>query len=564
MDKKLKQRDDLSIVIAGEAGQGIETIEIILTKLLKRAGYNVFATKEYMSRVRGGTNSIEIRISSRPVACFANRIDIVFPLDKKAIIRLKPRMTEKTIIVGDKKALATDEKIIDIPFLDLAESIGNPIFANIIAVGFAIGLLDIGQDVLLLFLSEYFSKKGKEIIDQNVRAGRIGWDLGQEKQKSLDISSEIKRDISVANEFIINGHQAISLGAIAGGCNFISSYPMSPSTGVLTFMAQQGENFGIVVEQAEDEISAINMGLGSWYAGGRAMVTTSGGGFALMTEGISLAGCIESPMVIHLAQRPGPATGLPTRTEQGDLELALYAGHGEFPRVIYAPGNIQDAYLCAYKAFVIADKYQVPVIILTDQFLLDSYYNISDLPKITEEIKNHIIKTKTEYKRYQLTENGISDRGIPGYGEGIVCVDSDEHDEGGYITEDFDTRIAMVDKRLKKGELLKKEILEPEFYGDQDYEKLVVGWGSTHHVILEAMHLKENNGIGYLYFKQIYPLSEIIEEYWKKSKEVIFVENNATGQFEKLVRREFGLSANRHIRKYNGLPFSVEEVFEQL
>jgi len=564
MDKKLKQRDDLSIVIAGEAGQGIETIEIILTKLLKRAGYNVFATKEYMSRVRGGTNSIEIRISSRPVACFVNRIDIVFPFDKKAIMRLKPRMTEKTLIVGDKKAFDTDERIIDIPFLDLAESIGDPIFANIIAVGFAISLLDIGQDVLLLFLSEYFSKKGKEIIDQNVRAGRIGWDLGQEKQKSLEISFEIKKDISVANEFIINGHQAISLGAITGGCNFISSYPMSPSTGVLTFMAQQGENFGIVVEQAEDEISAINMGLGSWYAGGRAMVTTSGGGYHLMTEGISLAGCIESPMVIHLAQRPGPATGLPTRTEQGDLELALYAGHGEFPRVIYTPGNIQDAYLCAYKAFEMADKYQVPVIILTDQLLLDSYYNISGLPKITEEIKNHIIKTKTEYKRYQLTENGISDRGIPGYGEGIVCVDSDEHDERGYITEDFDTRIAMVDKRLKKGELLKQEILEPEFYGDPDHEKLVVGWGSTHHVILEAMRLKENNGIGYLYFKQIYPLSEIIEEYWKKSKEVIFVENNATGQFEKLIKREFGLSANRHIRKYNGLPFSVEEIFEQL
>ena len=564
MDKKLKQRDDLSIVIAGEAGQGIETIEIILTKLLKRAGYNVFAAKEYMSRVRGGTNSIGIRISSRPVACFVNRIDIVFPLDKKAIMRLKPRMTEKTIIVGDKKALATDEKIIDIPFLDLAESIGNPIFANIIAVGFAIGLLDIGQDVLLLFLSEYFSKKGKEIIDQNVRAGQIGWDLGQEKQKSLDISFEIKKDISVANEFIINGHQAISLGAIAGGCNFIPSYPMSPSTGVLTFMAQQGENFGIVVEQAEDEISAINMGLGSWYAGGRSMVTTSGGGFALMTEGISLAGCIESPMVIHLAQRPGPATGLPTRTEQGDLELALYAGHGEFPRVIYAPGNIQDAFLCAYKAFELADKYQVPVIILTDQLLLDSYYNISGLPIITEEIKNLIIKTQAGYKRYQITENGISDRGIPGYGEGFVCVDSDEHDEGRYITEDFDTRIAMVDKRLKKGELLKQEILEPEFYGDQDYEKLVVGWGSTNHVILEAMRSKENNGIGYLYFKQIYPLSEKIEEYWKRSKEVIFVENNATGQFEKLIRREFGLSANRHIRKYNGLPFSVEEVFEQL
>ena len=564
MKSKTVYQNDFTIVLAGEAGQGIQTIELILTKILKRAGYNCFATKEYMSRVRGGTNSTEIRVASYPIASFVNRIDLFLPLDKKAFQRLKTRISDKTLIVGDKNNMNLSGDIIDIPFQELGKKIGNPMFANTIAVGFAIGLLDIERNMMTDFLAQFFSDKGNEIIDKNIRAGQIGWDIGQEKRGSLSLAFEIKRNNSINEELIMSGTQAVALGVIAGGCNFVSSYPMSPSTGVLTFLAQHGEEFGIIVEQAEDEISAINMGLGSWYAGGRAMATTSGGGFALMSEGISLAGCIESPMVIHLAQRPGPATGLPTRTEQGDLELALYAGHGEFPRVIYAPGNIQDAFICAYKAFGIADKYQVPIIILTDQYLLDSYYNVSDFPKFPETVKNYIVKTKTDFKRYQLTEKGISDRGIPGYGEGLVCVDSDEHDEGGYITEDFDTRIAMVDKRLNKGELLKSEILEPEFHGDQNYKKLIIGFGSTFHAIREAMKLKGDVGIGYLYFKQVYPLSEIIKNYWEKAEDVIVIENNATGQFEKLIKREYGLSANRHIRKYSGLPFSVEEILEQL
>lgn len=564
MNKTFKCKDELSIVLAGEAGQGIQTSEFILIKILKQAGYNVFATKEYMSRVRGGTNSIEIRVGSHPVSSFVNRIDILIPFDKKALDRLSPRVSDETILVGDKKTISGNKEMLDLPLSELAKKIGNSIFTNIIASGFILGLANVKPEIIEQFLSEYFSNKGKEIIDKNIQAAKTGWDLGQKKGKSKKIFFDFEQNDCIANETLMNGNQAVALGAIAGNCNFISSYPMSPSTGVLTFLAQQGEKFSIVVEQAEDEISAINMGLGSWYAGGRAMVTTSGGGFSLMCEGISLAGCIESPMVIHLAQRPGPATGLPTRTEQGDLELALYAGHGEFPRVIYTPGNIQDAFLCARKAFEIADKYQVLVIILTDQFLLDTYYNIADFPELPEACENNIVKTASGYKRYQFSKNGVSPRGIPGYGDGIVCLDSDEHDQAGYITEDFGTRVKMVNKRLKKGELLKNEILEPEFYGDKDYRKLVVAWGSTYHPIKEALQLKEEQGIGFLYYKQVYPLSDTIKAYWEKAKEVIVIENNATGQFEKLIKREYGLSADKHIRKYNGLPFSVEEIFEQL
>ncbi|NCC50473.1 MAG: hypothetical protein EOM20_04575 [Spartobacteria bacterium] len=397
-----------------------------------------------MSRVRGGVNSTEIRISSHAVCAFIDRIDLLIPLNDKSLERLSARLTSKTLIVGDSKTLGDNNKVIDIPFLEKAKEIGSSIYANIMASCFVLGLLNIPRDMIEHFLTTYFSDKGKEIIDNNVQAAKIGWDIGREKCKELGISFQISRHDEIVNQLLINGSQAISLGAIAGGCNFVSAYPMSPSTGVLTFLAQQAETFGIVVEQAEDEISAINMGIGSWYAGGRALTTTSGGGFALMTEGLSLAGCIESPMVIHLAQRPGPATGLPTRTEQGDLEFALYGGHGEFPRVIFTPGTIQDAFLCAHKAFEIADTYQVPVIILTDQFLLDSFYNMAEFPNIPDEVTHHIVKTSHSYKRYQRSENDVSERGIPGYGDGLVCLDSDEHDENGHITEDFDTNVSDI------------------------------------------------------------------------------------------------------------------------
>ena len=294
------------------------------------------------------------------------------------------------------------------------------------------------------------------------------------------------------------------------------------------------------------------------------MVTTSGGGFALMQEGVSLAGMLELPVVIHLAQRPGPATGLPTRTEQGDLELALYSGHGEFPRIIYAPGGIQDLFYLTQRAFNLADKYQIPVVILTDEYLMDSYYNTVEFDLRKIKIEKYINKTKKNYKRYQLTENGISERGIPGWGEGLVLVDSDEHDEYGRITEDLSLRTKMVDKRLKKLKEIKKEEISPELVGNQEYEILVVGWGSTYHIIKEALEILKKDKVSFLHFKQVYPLPSETEDYLKKAKKIIMVENNATSQFSKLLKLYTGIEVEHKILKYNGLPFYVDELIVQL
>jgi len=558
----------ISLVLCGEAGRGIQTVEGLLTRIFKLGGLNVFATKEYMSRVRGGSNSTQIIISSKKVLAPLNRIDILIPLDKSALPHLKKRISKNTVILGEKEKILPEREILDVPFTRVAKEIGNPIFANIVAVGLIAAIFRINQQIPLEHTRKHFFAKGEKIIQGNITAIKRGYELASDlikKESVAQLSIPVPDpEQNIKEEIILNGAEAVSLGAISGGCNFISAYPMSPSTGVLTFLSQHAKEFNIITEQAEDEISAINMALGAWYAGARGMVTTSGGGLALMEEGVSLAGMLEMPVVIHLAQRPGPATGLPTRTEQGDLELALYSGHGEFPRIIYAPGGIQDLFYLTQRAFNLADKYQIPVFILTDEYLMDSYYNTMKFKLTKMDIERYIRKTKKNYRRYQLTKNGISDRGIPGWGEGLVLVDSDEHDEYGRITEDLNLRTKMVDKRLKKFKEIKKDEISPELVGNQEYEVLVVGWGSTYHIVKEALESFKENKVSFLHFKQIYPLPCKTEDYFKKAHKIIVVENNATSQFSKLLKLYTGVVIEHKILKYNGLPFFTDELIGQL
>ncbi len=559
----------VSIVLCGQAGQGIQTVEHLLTRIFKLAGYNVFATKEYMSRIRGGMNSTSLRIGSGSVCAPVSRIDILIPLNKGALQHVESRLSSQTLILADKETLGDDLdqtkcQSVDVPFTRTATEIGHKIYSNVVAVGAIAGLFGIDLKMAGRYVERFFSGKAGDILQKNLAALKAGFNHAAGLAKSSKIEYDITPDTIVEDQVLLNGSEAVALGAIAGGCNFIASYPMSPSTGVLAFLARHSKEFDIVAEQAEDEIAAINMGLGAWYVGARAMVTTSGGGFALMTEGVSLAGMLESPMVIHLAQRPGPATGLPTRTEQGDLELALYAGHGEFPRLILAPGTIQDAFILTQRAFNLADKYQVPVFILTDEYFMDSYYNVAapDVGKV--KVEKHIVRTSKDYKRYAFTKNGVSPRGVPGYGEGLVLVDSDEHDTEGHITEDLDIRVKMVDKRLRKGELLKADVVPPDLKGPNDYKSLIVCWGSKYPIIEEAVQKLGRDDVALLHFKQVYPLSDQTVDYLQKAERTIIVENNATAQFAKLIKLNTGIEIDCKILKYNGLSFTVEELTEKL
>jgi len=568
-DLRAQKKDEVSVVLCGEAGQGIQTVEQILARYLKLSGFHVFATKEYMSRVRGGSNSTEIRISSKRVSAYLDRIDILIPFHPGALKHVEKRITPETIVLGDKEIISKDsplevKEFIDIPFSKIASDIGGRIYVNIIAAGVVLGTVGVEQHLLTNFIREVFSKKSDDVIKRNIEAIKKGYEVGTQILNSGKIEFTIRSSPGIKDENLLNGSEAVGLGALAGGCKFLSSYPMSPSTGVMVFLSQQMDDFDIVVEQAEDEISAINMAIGASYGGARSMVTTSGGGFALMIEGVSLAGMLEIPVVIHLGQRPGPATGLPTRTEQADLELALYSGHGEFPRIILAPGNLKDAFFLTQKAFNLADKYQIPVFVLTDQYLLDSLMNLPLLDISDTRDENHVVKTYKGYKRYELTEDGISPRGIPGFGEGLVGVDSDEHDEEAHITEDLILREKMVDKRLKKLDSIKKEIIPPELVGSSNYKVLITGWGSTYNVVREALQELGREDISFLHFKQVYPLYEGTRDYLHKAQKNIIIENNATSQFGKLIKLYTGVDIEAKILKYNGLAFSVEEVAAEI
>jgi|WetSurMetagenome_2_1015567.scaffolds.fasta_scaffold00072_16 2-oxoglutarate/2-oxoacid ferredoxin oxidoreductase subunit alpha len=556
--------DDVSIVLAGPAGLGINTIEGLVSRILRLAGYNVFSTSEFMSRIRGGSNSTEIRVSSLKIATYVDKMDVLVPLDAAALRHCEKRISPKTLVLGERDLLGGAFPIVDIPFAKTAQEAGGKIYSSSVAVGVVCALFGVPGNLVSEHIKGFFGTKKPDIAEKNADAARRGHELGSALVRRGVVSISVTKDPSVKDELFLSGSDAVGLGALSAGCDFVSSYPMSPSTNVLTFLAEHKNEFGIVVEQAEDEISAVNMALGAWYAGARALATTSGGGFALMTEGISLSGMLETPVVVHVGQRPGPATGLPTRTEQADLDLVLYAGHGEFPRAVFAPGTLATAIEAVQRAFTVADKYQIPAFVLTDQYFLDSNAAMQppDLSKFT--VRKHIQKTGADYKRYALTESGLSPRGVPGYGDGIVCVDSDEHTEEGYITEDLDLRTRMVDKRFGKVNWDADDLMPPRFVGPDSLTNLVVCWGSNYFAVREALIRLGWPDTAMLHVAQVHPLHPMVDVALAKAKRVFVVENNATGQLARLLKVRLGYETHEHILKYNGVPFSVEELVEKI
>ena len=566
---------DYTLKIGGEAGQGIQTVGDTLARVFARTGYHVFTHQDYESRIRGGHNFYQVRVSDAPVAASRNRIDILVAFDRESIEVHAQEVAGQGRIIYDSAAFKKTfegPQFIDIPFSGLAmEHGGSRIMANTVAVGAVLGMLDMDMDILLNIIRETFHKKGDEVIKQNTAAAIAGYDVA--------IKQCIKCSFSASKQtnpkMLIAGVDAIGFGAVASGCKFLSAYPMTPSTGIMNYLADKEKEFGIVVEQAEDEIAAINMALGASFAGVRAMTATSGGGFALMVEGLSLAAMTETPIVIGLGQRPGPATGLPTRTEQAELQFALYTAHGDFPRVILAPGTPEQAFFLTNKAFDLTEKYQVPVIILFDQYLADSQWTGTgfDLAKLVHtdyRLRADALAQVAQYKRHAYTDSGVSPLAVPGLSKHVVVTDSDEHDEAGHIVEDAGTRAKMVEKRLlRKMPLIRQEISPPVLYGAGAPEIVLVGWGSTYGVIKEAVdELSGSRKIAMLHFSELFPFPAIDRfDYLallRKAGKTICIEHNATGQFGRLMRAETGFEFTAKIHRYDGRPFTVESLLGEL
>ena len=498
-----------------------------------------------------------------------DRVDIVVALDRESVSNYEKELSEFGRIIYDSASLKQQydrPRFLDIPFVQLAiEHDGSKIMANTVAVGAVLGMIGMDLDVLFAILKDTFKKKGEEVIKQNTAAAMAGHDYAlKECIRCPFVAAPLSKP-----KMLIAGNDAIGLGAVASGCKFYSAYPMTPSTGIMNYIAGKETDYGIIVEQAEDEIAAVNMALGASFAGARAMTGTSGGGFALMVEGLSLAAMTETPLVIALAQRPGPATGLPTRTEQGELQFALYTAHGEFPRVIFAPGTPEQAFFLTNKAFDLAEKYQITVIILTDQYLADSQWTYdgfdTSMIRYTDyRLRGDAFNKLSDYKRHAFTDGGVSPFAVPGDAKHVVVTDSDEHDEEGHIIEDAQTRVKMVEKRtFKKLPNIVREITPPLLYGNPEPEVVLAGWGSNYGVIREAVDLlSSKQKIALLHFSELYPFPSTDSfdylNVLRNSKLSICIENNATGQFARLMRAETGYEFTSRINRYDGRPFTLE------
>lgn len=557
---------DVNIRVTGGAGQGVHTAGGLLARLAVAAGHHFHATQDYMSRIRGGRNSYSVRIGEAPVRAGRAEADVALVLDPAHLPHFLPSVSPSGIVVCDLpagSAASADARVIHAPLKEMAVSAGSPILGNIAGAGVVAHALGIPVETVERVLALDFRD---DLLEKNRAAARRGSEWAQGR-----VPDSFRLPVRPFRErMILSGNEALALGAVAGGCKFAAGYPMTPGSGILLGLSADGPPLGLVFEQAEDEIAALNMAIGASWSGARAMVATSGGGFALMAEALSLAGMMETPVVVAIGMRPGPATGMPTRTAQEDLAFALAAGHGEFPRLVLSPGSVEEAYFLAHHAMEMSEAYQVPCILLTDQYLADTVVDADpgDFPALP--VTRRIVRGGDvprdgggKYLRYADTENGISPMAVPGEPGITVVADSDEHTEDGHLTEDHAARIRMVEKRARKGEALAARTLPPVLSGPPAGETALVGFGSTKGVIEETREILASEGVSAVavHLRQLEPFpARAVEEILGRCRLAFTVENNRTGQLARWIRARTGFGVAGTIGRFDGLPFTPADL----
>lgn len=569
-------RTEVSIRIGGAAGDGVASTGEIFGKTLARSGQHVYAYNSYQSVIRGGHVWFQIRGGKDPIPYVGQHADILIALNKQSVEVHAPLLTKGGVVIYDPAKVKIQESDIPegvracpMPLYELAKEFSpNPIMANTVAVGAAMQFIKAPVDKFKNVLEDQFGHKRADVVDANLKAAEAGIRYAAEKFGPLDFDLPYhdKRRI------FITGNQAIALGAMAAGCTFYSFYPMTPATSVGQYLADNGPDHGIVVKQCEDEIAVINMAIGAAYAGARSMCGTSGGGFALMVEAMGMAGITETGLVVMNSQRSGPSTGLPTKTEQGDLNLALGAGQGDYPRIILAPRTITEAYEQTIRAFHLADKWQTPVILMSDLLLSEHFETSEEFPMENASIDRGVMwDGQGEGMRYRLTDSGVSPRIVPGMENAAFIAGSDEHDEDGTLVSDvraglpdaIAVRVEQMDKRMRKLEGAKADMRLPERIGPRDAPITLVSWGSTQGAVREAMGTLKSKGIevASIEFTDVFPLDgPKVREMLEKEAFTLMIEGNYTGQLERLIRAESGWFPDDRLHKYDGEPFWPEEI----
>lgn len=556
---------DVTVKIGGSAGQGIQTVGGLLAEVAKRAGFYIMAINDFESRIRGGHSYFQIRISDQPVMAPHHKTHLLVGLTQDTFVLHSDTLEENGIVLVEK-AEEENKRTTIVPVTELAMEAGGKVMTNTVAAGAILSLLGSPFHHLKEVLEKRFSSKSEQIVTNNIKAAELGFKAVEGKSFHFSFDWNIDQEQKV----LVNGSKAVSLGAVAADCRFASFYPMSPATSIISELVPLTKDFPLVIEQAEDEIAAVNMILGASYAGVRSMTSTSGGGFCLMVEGLGLAGITETPIVIVNSQRPGPATGLPTRTAQADLQFVIHASQDEFPRFVFAPGTASEAFEKTVLAFHLAEKYQVPSIILTDQYFNDSLFIAErpfEAPAAIERflITDEDLNDPETYKRYQLTESGISPRAVPCQGKALVMASGNEHTEDGHLSEDQQNRVKMFEKRASKIPAMTSEMQAPEGF-EEDAEVLLVGWGSSKGAVFEAASILREQGlnVGSLHFTDLWPFpAEKVRSRLEKVRKFIMVELNGSAQLGSLIREQTGLGHSGAILKYDGRPFFPNEIAEQ-
>ena len=638
--------NDVTIKVGGEAGSGVLTVGHMLAKLMQRCGLQVFLTNDYPSLIKGGHNTLTVRASAQRIYALDGAPDILIALDKLTILAHAADMAPNGAIIYDSakvggpdaKSLRSDVRLLGVPLSKIAAEAGGELFFNQAAVGATLALL--GMDLALhnTLIESTFGRKGADVVGKNKQAAAAGHafiknELGAGREASggragpeaasgpgVPFGISIQPQPPVRRTLLINGNDAVCAGAVAAGVQLVAEYPMSPSSSVLHWMAAHATKYNIVVKHTEDEIAAMNWLCGAGFAGVRCMTATSGGGFSLMAEALGLAGMAEIPVVVVEDQRAGPSTGLPTYTEQADLQFALHISQGEFPRIVACPGDPAEAFYMAFDVFNMADLAQTPAIILMDKYLAESEQTVSyfkadglkinrGLLQSDEQMEDYaesappakpaiingpwavaiaagaesassegakpdgknqpmpISSSKPVFKRHLLTPSGISPRSIPGQKNGIHVCSSYEHDETGFTSEEPAMRVAMVDKRERKLRAINPMLYQPVFFGEQDAEFLLISWGSTKGVALEALKTLKSLGIGvkYMHIRYASPFAaDAVRAAIESTKRHLIVEGNSSGQMRALIREKTGLFIENFYGRYDARPLEAAEIVAQV
>jgi 2-oxoglutarate ferredoxin oxidoreductase subunit alpha len=575
-------KETFAVAIGGAAGQGVATPGNIFARIFARRGLHILAYNAYQSIIRGGHTFLTIRTGVERVTSFGDRLDLLIPLNQDTMDRHLRLLGPGAAVVYNGDDVVPGEasegvRLCPLPVRQLSGGTRNKVEQNTLALGASLSMMGVTFQPLEEMLAQQFKKKGEAVVAENVNVARAAYDYATRHFEPFQRPLP-RTDRRYA---VLTGNMALAMGGAAAGVKFYCAYPMSPSTGVLHWMASHARKAGIMVRQVEDEIGVINMAIGAAHAGVRAMCATSGGGFALMSEGLGMSAMIETPVVVIDVQRAGPSTGVPTKTEQGDLWQVLGAAFGDYPRVIAAPTDILDCFKLIPQMHNLADRFQCPAIVISDLLLSEGHATADpsdlsfDVPIDRGELIAEANGADGHYQRYRITESGVSPRAIPGLPGYAHTVATDEHDEDGVLLSDEFTnpvkRRAMMEKRQRKVAGIDAAVPPPVLMGARDADVTLIGWGSTNGVIQEAIEILAEDGISanHLQIRWLVPLhGDAILDLLRGCRRSIIVENNYSGQFARYLRSETSFVADGHIRKYDGEPFMphhiVSAVKEQL